>query len=81
MEEAGGHTAEVIIGEGKDRWTGFRVALREIVETVILSLAVFFLITAFLFQNFRVSGASMEPTLHNGEYLIVNKLVYRLHPP
>jgi signal peptidase I len=23
----------------------------------------------------------MEPTLHAGQYLIVNKLLYRLHPP
>jgi signal peptidase I len=27
-------------------------------------------------QNFRVEGPSMEPGLHNGQYLLVNKAVY-----
>ena len=27
-------------------------------------------------QNFRVEGASMEPSLHNDEYLLVNKAIY-----
>jgi signal peptidase I len=27
-------------------------------------------------QNFRVEGSSMEPGLHNGQYLLVNKAIY-----
>jgi signal peptidase I len=33
------------------------------------------------FQNFRIEGHSMETNLHDGQFLIVNKLVYYLHPP
>jgi signal peptidase I len=46
-----------------------------------LSVAVlfcFFLI-AFVAQAFRVQGTSMEPLLHDGERIVVNKFVYRFH--
>ena len=32
-----------------------------------------------LFSPYIVEGASMNPTLHNGERLFVNKLSYSLH--
>lgn len=32
-------------------------------------------------QNTRVDGHSMEPTLHNGQYVMVNKLALRLGSP
>lgn len=54
--------------------------LREIVETAILTLVIFLLVR-LAFQNFRIEGHSMEANLHHGQFLIVNKLVYYLHPP
>ena len=32
------------------------------------------LINTFIFRNFTVQGASMEPTMHTGDRLIVNRL-------
>jgi signal peptidase I len=29
-----------------------------------------------MIQNFRIDGTSMEPNIHNGEYVIVNKTAY-----
>ena len=29
----------------------------------------------------RIEGFSMEPNFHDGQFLIVNKLIYMLHPP
>lgn len=55
--------------------------LRETVETVLLTLLIFIVIRTILIQNFRIEGVSMEPNLHDGQYLIINKLVYYLHPP
>ena len=55
-------------------------ALREIVETVIMALVIYFLITSVI-KNFRVKGSSMEPNLHDGQFLIVNRIVYHFHPP
>jgi signal peptidase I len=48
---------------------------RELVETVILAVLIFFAVKAVI-QNFRVEGASMEPSLHNEQYLLVNKAIY-----
>jgi signal peptidase I len=48
---------------------------RELAETVILALLIFFAVKAVV-QNFRVEGASMEPSMHNNEYLLVNKALY-----
>jgi len=34
-----------------------------------------------VFQLSRVDGDSMLPSLHDAEFTVVNKLIYRLHPP
>ncbi len=51
------------------------VALREIVETIVLALLIFLLVRACI-QNFKVDGSSMDPSLQSGQYLLVNKLSY-----
>lgn len=50
-------------------------AFREILETVLLTAIVFLLVHSVV-QNFKVEGSSMEPTLHTGQYLLVNKAAY-----
>ncbi len=52
-----------------------RALIRELIETVILALIIF-LALQFSVQNFRVEGSSMRPTIVEGQYLLVNKLVY-----
>ena len=39
------------------------------------------LIVTFGFQIARVEGRSMEPTLHDQDRLVVNKLAYQVHDP
>jgi len=56
-------------------------AFREIVETIVFTLLIYFLIRTFLFENYRVVGSSMVPTLEDNQYLVVNKLLYRLQGP
>lgn len=58
-----------------------RSALREFVETVLFTLLIYFLVRHFLFENYRVVGYSMTPTLEDEQFLVVNKLGYRLHKP
>ena len=48
---------------------------REVLEAVVMAVLVFILIQTSL-QNFKVEGYSMRPTLLEGQYLLVNKLVY-----
>ena len=57
-----------------------KAILREVAETAIMTLLIF-LVVRMAFQNFRIEGQSMEANLHDGQFLIVNKLVYHLHPP
>ena len=52
-----------------------RILTRELVETGLLALLVFLSVRAS-FQNFRVEGQSMYPTLEDGQFIIVNKLLY-----
>lgn len=40
-----------------------------------------FLVRYFLFKPFYVKGASMEPTFHENEYLIIDELSYRFREP
>jgi signal peptidase I len=55
-------------------------ALREIVETLVLT-AVIFLGVRVLVQNYKVEGFSMEPTLDDGQYLLINKVGMHFHQP
>ena len=54
--------------------------LREIVETVVLTLLMF-LVIRFAVQNFNVDGTSMEPNLHNTELILVDKWTYLFRAP
>lgn len=54
--------------------------VRELLETAVLTLAIFLVVRVAL-QNFRVEGSSMRPNLHNGEYILVNKIDYMLSSP
>ncbi len=53
---------------------------REIVETVALTLLIFFVIR-FAIQNYRVQGSSMEPGLTTDQYVLINKIAYLFHAP
>ncbi|MCX7681780.1 MAG: signal peptidase I [Anaerolineae bacterium] len=80
--------AEIEIGEARSREArlslahtfGIRSALRETLETVLLAALLILLLNATT-GRFRVHGPSMEPTLRDGQYIIVSKVVYLLHPP
>lgn len=61
-------------------WRKVGSALRELIETLILTLVIF-LVIRFAVQNFRIEGSSMEPNFHDGQYLFVNKLIYMFQPP
>lgn len=49
--------------------------IREVGETVLLTLIIFFIIQMFV-RNFRVVGTSMVNNLQNGQYLIIDKVSY-----
>jgi signal peptidase I len=62
------------------RTFGGRSLLREILETILLTVIIFLVLNATT-GRFQVRGSSMEPTLHDGQYMIISKLIYWIHPP
>lgn len=53
----------------------------ELVQVIAISLAIIVPVRYFLIQPFYVKGASMEPNFYDHEYLIIDELSYRFHPP
>lgn len=65
----------------KDIKKGKKSMIRELLETVISAGIIAFIIITFIGQVTVVKGASMEPTLHNNERLVANKISYRFETP
>jgi signal peptidase I len=59
----------------------FTALILEFLETAALALLFFAIMYVFAFQPYEVKGNSMFPTYHDGEYMLINKLVYRLSEP
>jgi signal peptidase I len=55
-------------------WVGF---LWEVLQTLILAVVLYFLIDTVV-GRVRVENISMQPTLHEGQFILVNKMAYRL---
>lgn len=53
----------------------------EFLETIVIFGAIFASIYLFVAQFHKVSGNSMVPTLHTGDYLITEKVSYRFRNP
>ena len=49
--------------------------LRELIETILVTLLIFLAVQTAV-QNRRVDGQSMDPTLHDTEYLLIDKASY-----
>lgn len=54
---------------------------RELLRFALIALAVVIPIRMFVAEPFVVSGSSMVPTFANGDYLIVDKVSYKLSTP
>ncbi|MCL4823908.1 MAG: hypothetical protein KJZ57_06775, partial [Anaerolineales bacterium] len=60
--------------------TSWRQFFLDLLETILLAAALYLGINA-ISARVRVDGFSMEPTLQNGEYVLVSRLAYRLGEP
>ncbi len=54
---------------------------KEIVKFTFITLIIVVPVRLYVAQPFIVSGASMDPTFHDGEYLIVDQVSKRLEGP
>lgn len=56
-------------------------SLWEIIKFTIFALAIVAPVRLWIAKPFIVYGASMEPTLANGDYLIIDEISYKFHKP
>jgi signal peptidase I len=52
----------------------------EVIETLVLTLVIFFVIQNFVAQPFQVKGSSMERTFVESDYVLVDRLTPRWSP-
>lgn len=53
----------------------------DFIQTLVVFGAIFALIYLFVAQPHKVSGRSMVPTFHDGDYIFTDKLTYRFRQP
>ena len=53
----------------------------DLAETFIIAIGLFIIIYNFLVQPNSVIGSSMEPNFEDGEYILTDRLSYRLREP
>ena len=56
-------------------------ALFDFLQGIVVILAIMVMIYLFIMSPQEINGASMEPNFHNGEYILTNKIEYKLHNP
>jgi signal peptidase I len=60
--------------------TSLRRTVMDVIETLVLA-GILFLVINTVSARIRVDGYSMEPTLKTGEFVFVNRLIYKLGSP
>lgn len=53
----------------------------DILEIVVFAVAIFLFVYLLLLQPHKIKGASMEPNFPDGEFLLTDKVTYRLEEP
>lgn len=53
----------------------------DIIETVVIALSIFLVIYLFVASPHQVNGQSMVPTFQSGEYVLSDKISYRIGLP
>ena len=57
------------------------MTIKEVAQTLVVSLAIFLIVYIFLVQPHRVKGESMFPIFKDGELLLTEKISYRFSKP
>jgi len=66
--------------EGNNRKGTLKSFFADIAETIILS-AILFLIINAVSARIRIESISMQPTLYEGDFVVVNRLAYKFGAP
>lgn len=55
--------------------------VKDWIKSIALAIVLAFLIHYFIIEPYKVEGPSMLPTLMQDDRVMVNKFIYRFHPP
>lgn len=53
----------------------------DIIETLVIALSIFLVVYLFFMQPHQVNGQSMVPSFQSGEYVLTDKISYRMRDP
>ena len=56
-------------------------AIFDFLQGIVVILAIMVMIYLFIMSPQEINGASMEPNFHNKEFILTNKIEYKLHDP
>ena len=56
-------------------------ALFDFLQGIVAFAAVLVMVYLFVMSPQEISGSSMEPNFHNGEYILTNKIIYKIADP
>lgn len=65
----------------EDSGSKFKNNIAELIEFVAVIFAIFMAIKLFAAEPHRVTGSSMVPNFHDGDYIITNKLATKFSEP
>jgi len=60
---------------------GIGAHIVDFIQTLVVFGAIFAIIYLFIAQPHKVSGTSMVPTFHHGDYILTDKISYRFNKP
>jgi signal peptidase I len=53
----------------------------DMIETLVIALSIFLVVYLFFMQPHQVNGQSMVPNFQSGEYVLTDKVTYRMRDP
>lgn len=53
----------------------------DFLQSIVVVMAIMVMVYLFIMSPQEISGQSMYPTFENGEYILTNKIEYKLHEP
>jgi signal peptidase I len=53
----------------------------DFIETIVIALSIFLVVYLFFLQPHQVNGLSMVPNFQNGEYVLTDKVTYKMRDP
>lgn len=57
------------------------VAFFDFIETIVIALSIFLVVYLFFMQPHQVNGQSMVPNFQSGDYLLTDKVTFRMRNP